>query len=64
MTISAMTETQTKSFPPIDDAIIRFNNIDWADVRHRSKIGVNLVGTVTAFIGEQIFNLGNWLSEV
>ena len=52
------------SFPPVDDAVRAFNKIDWADVRKRSRRGINGCGLVLAVIGEKLHDFGAWLAEV
>ena len=58
------TEVTTASFPPVDDAVAFFKNIDWADVRQRSRRGINNVGLVVAVLGEKIHDLGAWMAQV
>ena len=57
-------EKRTPSFPPVNDTIAWFNNVDWADVRERCRGGVNNVGLVLAVIGEKLHDLGVWVAEV
>lgn len=57
-------EPETKSFPPIDDAIAFIQGIDWQDVGRRSKRGLNNVGLVIAVLGEKIHDLGAFLAQV
>ena len=57
-------EKRTPSFPPVNDTIAWFNNVDWADVRERCRGGVNNVGLVLAVIGEKLHDLGVWMAEV
>ena len=57
-------EKRTPSFPPVNDTIAWFNNVDWADVRERCRGGVNNVGLVVAVIGEKVHDLGVWMAEV
>ena len=52
------------SFPPVDDAVNYVRNIDWADVRKRTRKGINNVGLVVAILGEKIHDLGVYLAEV
>ena len=52
------------SFPPIDDAVSAVKSIDWADVRRRSRKGLNNLGLVVAVIGEKLHDLGVYLAEV
>ena len=52
------------SFPPIDDAVSAVKSIDWADVRMRSRKGLNNVGLVVAVIGEKLHDFGVFLAEV
>ena len=58
------TEVTTASFPPVDDAVTFFKNIDWADVRQRSRRGINNVGLVIAILGEKLHDLGVFLGEL
>ena len=55
---------RTPSFPPINDTIAWFNDIDWADVRQRCRGGVNNCGLVLAVLGEKVHDLGVFLAEV
>ena len=55
---------RTPSFPPINDTIAWFNDIDWADVRQRCRGGVNNCGLVLAVIGEKVHDVGVFLAEV
>ena len=57
-------QKRTPSFPPVNDTIAWFNNIDWADVRQRCRGGVNNVGLVLAVMGEKLHDLGVFLAEV
>ena len=52
------------SFPPVDDAINYVKNIDWSDVRQRSRKGLNNVGLVVAVIGEKIHDAGAWMAQI
>ena len=55
---------ELKSFPPLDDTIVWFQHIDWEEVRHRCRGGLNNVGLVVAVTGEKIHDLGVWLAEL
>ena len=55
---------RTPAFPPINDTITWFKDIDWADVRQRCRSGVNNCGLVIAVIGEKMHDLGVFLAEV
>ena len=55
---------RTPAFPPINDTIAWFNDIDWADVRQRCRGGINNCGLVLAVIGEKIHDIGVFLAEV
>ena len=57
-------EKELSSFPPIDDAINYVKQIDWKDVRRRSRIGLNNVGLVLAVVGEKIHDFGSFLADV
>ena len=59
----AMTE-DLKSFPPIDDTIVFFKQVDWNDVRNRVRGGLNNVGLVLAVLGEKTYDLGAWLAKL
>ena len=52
------------SFPPVDDFITFVKNIDWADLRQRTRKGVNNCGLVIAVVGEKVHDLGAWLAQV
>ena len=55
---------KTPSFPPCDDTIAFVKQVDWEDVRHRLRGGVNNVGLVLAVIGEKIHDMGVFLANV
>ena len=55
---------EAPSFPPVDDTIMWFKNIDWELQRERARGGVNNVGLVLALIGEKLHDLGRYLAEV
>ena len=57
-------EKRTPSFPPVEDTISWFNSVDWADVRHRCRAGLNNCGLVIAVIGEKVHDLGVFLAEL
>ena len=57
-------EKRTPAFPPVQDTITWFQHVDWADVRERSRAGLNNCGLVIAVIGEKIHDLGVWLADV
>lgn len=52
------------AFPPVSDTIQWFKDVDWADVRRRSRDGLNNVGLVVAVIGEKIHDFGVWLADL
>ena len=56
--------SKTPSFPPLDDTIVFIKQVDWADVRRRSRAGLNNVGLVLAVIGEKIHDFGAFLAQV
>ncbi len=58
------TDKQAGAFPPLDDTIIWWNNIDWDLQRERARSGVNNVGLVLAVIGTKLNDLGTYLSKV
>ena len=55
---------QSPAFPPVSDAITYVKNIDWENIRQRSRKGLNNVGLVVAVIGEKTYDLGNWLANL
>ena len=55
---------ELKAFPPINDTIAWFKDVDWADVREKCRGGVNNIGLVLAVIGEKLHDAGTWLAEV
>ena len=57
-------EKRTPAFPPINDTIVWFKNVDWADVRQRVRGGVNNCGLVLAVVGEKVYDLGTWMAKV
>ena len=58
------TTKEAGAFPPLDDTIIWWNNIDWDLQRERARGGVNNVGLVLAIIGTKLNDLGTYLSKV
>lgn len=58
------TNKEAGAFPPLDDTIIWWNNIDWDLQRERARGGVNNVGLVLAIIGTKLNDLGIYLSKV
>ena len=58
------TSKKAPSFPPVDDAISFVKSIDWADVRKRSRHGLNNVGLVIAVVGEKVHDFGAFLAQV
>ena len=57
-------EKRTPDWPPVTDTITWFQHVDWADVRERSRAGLNNVGLVLAVIGEKLYDFGQWLAQV
>ena len=57
-------EKRTPSFPPIEDTITWFKDVDWKDVRRRARAGLNNCGLVIAVIGEKLHDFGCYLSQV
>ena len=57
-------EKRTPAFPPVADTITWFQHVDWADVRERSRAGLNNCGLVIAVIGEKLYDFGQWLANV
>jgi hypothetical protein len=55
---------ELKSFPPISDTIVWFQNVDWNEVREKCRGGVNNIGLVLAVIGEKLHDAGTFLAEV
>ena len=55
---------KTPGFPPVTDTIVWIKQVDWADVRRRSRAGLNNVGLVLAVIGEKIHDFGAFLAQV
>ena len=64
MTIISTSGKAAPSFPPVDDAITYVKNIDWADVRQRTRKGLNNVGLALAVVGEKIHDAGAWLAQL
>ena len=58
------THKEAGAFPPLDDTIIWWNNIDCDLQRERARGGVNNVGLVLAIIGTKLNELGTYLSKV
>jgi hypothetical protein len=62
--VEATPNKEAGAFPPLDDTIIWWNNIDWDLQRERARGGVNNCGLVLAVIGTKLNDLGLWLSKV
>ena len=58
------THKEAGAFPPLDDTIIWWNNIDWDLQRERARGGLNNVGLVLAVIGTKLNDFGTFLSKV
>ena len=58
------TDKEAGAFPPLDDTIIWWNNIDWELQRERARAGVNNCGLVLAVIGTKLNQLGTYLAQV
>ena len=50
--------------PPLNDTIVWFQNVDWAEVRERCRGGINNCGLVIAVLGEKMHDLGCWMANV
>ena len=59
-----MSIAETKAFPPLDDTITWFKQVDWQDFQARVRAGLNNVGLVVAVIGEKTYDLGAWLAKL
>ena len=57
-------EKRTPAFPPVQDTITWFQHVDWADVRTRSRAGLNNCGLVIAVIGEKLHQFGCYLAKL
>ena len=55
---------KTPGFPPVTDTIVWIKQVDWSDVRRRSRAGLNNVGLVLAVLGEKIHDFGAFLAQV
>lgn len=60
----SLDDNELKSFPPVTDTIDFIKQVDWEDVRHRSRAGLNNVGLVIAICGEKIHDFGAFLAQV
>ena len=58
------THKEAGAFPPLNDTIIWWNNIDWELQRERARAGVNNCGLVLAVIGTKLNQLGTYLAQV
>ena len=58
------THKEAGAFPPLDDTIIWWNNIDWDLQRERARAGINNCGLVLAVIGTKLNDFGTFLSKV
>lgn len=61
---TTMSTAETKAFPPLDDTITWFKQVDWEDVKSRTRSGLNNVGLVVAVIGEKTYDFGAWLAKL
>ena len=59
-----MTTSELKSFPPVTDTIVWIKQVDWAEVRHRCRGGLNNVRLVLAVVGEKLHDFGAWMAEL
>ena len=57
-------EKRTPDFPPVNDTIVWFKNVDWQEVGQRCRGGLNNCGLVLAVIGEKIHDFGVWLADL
>ena len=57
-------DLELKSFPPVTDTIVWFQHIDWEEVRHRCRGGLNNCGLVIAVVGEKLHDFGVFLAEL
>jgi len=57
-------EKELSSFPPINDAVNYVKQIDWKNVRRRSRIGLNNFGLLLAVCAEKIHDFGLFLAQV
>lgn len=62
--MTTSTNKEAPAFPPVDDTIMWFKNIDWELQRERARDGVHNVGLVLALIGEKLHDFGRYLAEV
>lgn len=55
--------TELKSFPPLDDSIDFIKQVDWADVRVRTKNGLKNLLLLAAAFSERSYDLHIWLAK-
>ena len=58
-----MTSSELRAFPPAEDAIDFIKQVDWNDVRIRTKNGVRNLLLVAAAISEKSFDFHIWLAK-
>ena len=58
-----MTSSELRSFPPADDAIDFIKQVDWEDVRLRTKNGLKNLVLLAAAISEKSFDFHIWLAK-
>ena len=58
-----MTSSELRSFPPADDAINFIKQVDWEDVRLRTKNGLKNLVLLAAAISEKSFDFHIWLAK-
>lgn len=56
--------TSNPSFPPIDDAVSYVKNINWDELKRRSKRDINRIGLVLAATGEYLHDFGVYLADM
>ena len=58
-----MTSSELRSFPPADDAIDFIKQVDWEDVRLRTKNGLKNLVLLAAAFSEKSFDFHIWLAK-
>ena len=56
--------SKTPAFPPVSDTIVWIKQVDWAEVRHRCRGGINNCGIVIAVLGEKLHDVGCFLAKL
>ena len=60
---TTMTTSELRAFPPVSDSIDFIKQVDWQDVRTRTRNGVKNLLLVAAAISEKSYEFHIWLAK-